>query len=319
MPELCTARARWYPFFASLSFVCFAKDVRVLSLEGAVLKRKEGKAAKGEALLWSYPSDYKAAVASAQAAKNAEAAPSKDEITVLLCAYRQGDGMAKRMLEEKIKHIGQAEIKSVTLPTSSTVLYAEQDGYFVPNCDGYECLDGIHPASLTIEQLQAPKRQEDAEGAGKLYTSQTWYGAAVTDVETAAAFSQKKTYKIPCAGKTLSATLAFVHTKGEEAMLIFEFYGIPSGGIPRTFAANVIYKSVYGMRIPKSAILEDEGKLFVRVYAGEALWLKTVQIVSDCGKTAIVKGGETATYKEKKRYPLKAGEGIYINYQAEET
>ena len=318
MPDLCAAQERQYPFFASLSFLCFAKDVHVFSLEGAVLKRKEGKTAKGEAILWSYPDDCKEAVASAQVAENAEAAPSKDEITALLCAYRRGDGAAKQRLNEKIARIGQADTKNVSLPAPSAVLYAGQDGYFAQNCDGYEYLDGINPATVEIAQLQAPKRQADAQGVGKLYTSQTWYGAAVTDEETAAVFVQGKTYQIPYAGDTLSATLAFLRTEGAEVILVFEFYGIPSGGIPRTFAANVIYKSVYGMRIPKSAILEDEGKLFVRVYAGEAVWLRVVQMMSDCGRTVIVKGGENTTYQEKKRYPLKAGERIYINFQTEE-
>lgn len=319
LPELCTAKERWYPLFASLSFVCFAKEISVLSLDGAVLKRKEGKAAKGEALLLSYPSDCEEAVTSAQAAENAEAAPSKNEITALLCAYRQGDGAAKQMLEEKIRHIGQAVPQSEPLPAPSNVLYAEQDGYFVQSCDGYEYLDGINPATVEIAQLQALKRKADASGEGKLYTSQTWYGAAVTNIETAAEFSQKKTYQISYAGKALSAALASVRTQGEEAVLIFEFYGIPEGGIPRTFKANVTYRSVHGMRIPKSAIFEDGGVLFVRVYAGEAVWLRVAEIVSDCGKSAIVKGGESVTYQEKKRYPLKAGEGIYINYQAEEN
>ena len=63
LPDLYTAQEAQYPLFASLSFLCFAKEAHTLSCEGEVLKRKAGKAAKGEALLWGYDSGLSKEVA----------------------------------------------------------------------------------------------------------------------------------------------------------------------------------------------------------------------------------------------------------------
>lgn len=196
---------------------------------------------------------------------------------------------------------------------------AATDGYFSQNCDGYEYLDGTDPFSLSAEAVLRLKEKQDTPAQGKLYTSQTWYGVCAADTEVAAQFAQGNTYEVPYLwGQTLRATLSAVRSEGAQSLLVFEFYGIPRGGIVRTFEANVVHTTLSGIRIPKTAIFEDGGVFFVRVYAGEALWLRTVEIVADCGRCVFVRGGKSTEYQGKKRYPLKAGEAIYINYQVKE-
>ncbi|MBO5790813.1 MAG: hypothetical protein J6R40_06605 [Clostridia bacterium] len=322
LPDLYTAQEAQYPLFASLSFLCFAKEAHTLSCEGEVLKRKAGKAAKGEALLWGYESGLSKEVALAQRAENAqEKSPAKEEIIALLVAYRRGDAQAKQTLSEAISLVGQASsAPSEPLPAPLATVCAQADGYFSPDCDGFECFDGADPLSFTVEQVLHFKEKQDTPAQGKLYTSQSWYALAVVEAEVAAQFAQGKSYEVPYLwGQVLRATLSAIRTAGAQSLLVFAFYGIPKGGIARTFTANVAHTTLSGMRIPKSAIFEDGGVFFVRVYAGEAVWLRTVEIVAHSGRCVFAKGGKSIEYKGKKRYPLKAGESIYINYEAKET
>lgn len=325
-PTLYTVRQESYPLCATLSFLCFGCAVP-LYCEGRVLAAERGKVACGETLLLGYGgagSQVLSFISALQAGAEGTA-PTKDELASLLCLYRQGDEQAgcaflqatgRICPPQKKAQAAAALIKAgESLPAPLFTVKAEADGWFTPFCDGFEALDRTDPHALTAKDVrQWRDRGQQPPAQGKLYTSPYWYAAAAVSKETADLFEAQRTYELPYgAGQTLSAVLV-KKQQGQEVLLLFEIYGIPEGGIRRTFTATVTYATLQGLRIPKAALLELPQTWAVRVYAGQAVWLRSVSLVADCGRFVFVKGGAVVKGQgEPTLYPLKENESIYLD------
>lgn len=202
---------------------------------------------------------------------------------------------AQNQLVALYAEAGAAKAGSISAPES---------GYFSARVDGYEAI--LTPAFLETATVSALEKYEGigrlyTEAIGKLVMSPKWYFASIVPLQNV------ETLRV---GDRIDVSFAFDFyepvrmkierispSENERCILVLssESY-IQNAVSSRTETADLMFSSVSGLRIPKTAIyVNEEGESGVYVLVGaEATW-KPIEILFDDGDCFIVKLDKSST------------------------
>lgn len=202
---------------------------------------------------------------------------------------------AQSQLSELYAEAGAAQAGQVSAPAS---------GFFSSRIDGYE--DVLTPAFLETATVSALAKYEGighlyTEAIGKLVLSPKWYFASIVPLKNV------ETLRV---GDWIDVNFAFDFyepvrmkierispSENERCILVLSSDSYIQNAVSsRTETADLMFSSVSGLRIPKTAIyVNEEGESGVYVLVGaEATW-KSIEILFDDGDCFIVKLDKSST------------------------
>ncbi len=189
----------------------------------------------------------------------------------------------------------ESESGSITAPVS---------GYFSSVTDGYEAL--LTPAFLETATVSALDKytglvSQDTGAIGKLVTSQKWYFAAIVPRESVSELRVGSRIDVNFADDfygTVRMKIERISPPEKERCILVlssESY-IQSAVSARTETADLVFSTLSGLRVPKTAIYVNEaGESGVYVLVGaEARW-KSIHILTDYGDSYIVELDKSST------------------------
>ena len=181
---------------------------------------------------------------------------------------------------------------------------AETAGYFSGVTDGLE--QQLTPEFLTVATVKQLKAFESAEPAqtgavGKLVTSPKWYYACIVDSASVAALRESERVDVSFAydfTQTVRMKIERISPSenGQCILVLSSDHNIQDAVTTRRQAADLIFETKSGLRVPKTAIyVNDEQESGVYVLEGaEARW-KTVHILYDNGESYVVELDKSST------------------------
>ncbi|MCL1828089.1 MAG: hypothetical protein FWG32_01185 [Oscillospiraceae bacterium] len=170
----------------------------------------------------------------------------------------------------------------------SAVISAEKAGLFMSALDGYEHLTPEFPDDLSVSGLRAVQqsRQEPPDGAvGKIIHSFTWYFAAATDEDRAAALKEGATvtldfgryYNLPLKVRVVKVSPP---ENGECVAVFSGSAALADTAALREVTARIIFNEYTGIRVPIQAVRMDQnGQPYVYTVTAMQAERKNIDII----------------------------------------
>ena len=212
----------------------------------------------------------------------------------------------------------KARLEALELQTDGmTTILAPESGVFSQTVDGFEHIRPSGVMDITPSALNAlftaPSTVSGRSAVGKLITEFTWYFAAVIDASDASALQAGREVIIRFSGAyntTVRMLIESINTREEgTCAVVFSCdRGIHEIASLRQLHAEVIFDSVSGLRVPKTAIQldDDDGAAFVYLQTGVRAERVNVEILMEIGDSYLVRDGALAGT------PLRDGSTIIV-------
>ena len=194
-------------------------------------------------------------------------------LDALLLGWGQNHEKLKQTIEEK-----QRECLSL-LPAPLDTVTAEQDGYFIPSCDGWESVWDMDKPSLSWqEQYQTPPAPPSS---AKLLTSLSFGVELYLSPDEAGCLEVKQSYPLTSQdGYTFEGILETLTYEQEGCVAHFAIHDLPTLALPsRLQRVKVTYQSKTYLRVPSEAVeYTPEGQSYVLIWQGSRLVARGVDI-----------------------------------------
>lgn len=201
-----------------------------------------------------------------------------------------GEGVSAKLASLK----SERERVALSLSGGSTSVRAPLAGYFYSSTDGYEnhiaydAVETLTPSAYR-EALTAPP---SALGTlGKIVRLPKWYLVCETDKETGAALSTGKNYTLLFSGgrAEISMRLEAVNTDESGALLIFSTQRMPEDfDFARTQHVELVTDTVFGYKIPASALRLVDGSVGVYIRSGNTIKFRLADVIYESGSSVFV-------------------------------
>lgn len=185
----------------------------------------------------------------------------------------------------------QIEESERTVQSGTNAVLAEHAGYFSAQADGLESV--LTPAALETMTLAGYRAlptafQTPKNAVGRLILGQTWYFVTELPAERAAQYAAGDRLTVDFALPTLRDVRMRIERIGEETdgaclIVLSCERGMQNVTALRRQAADIVFQTHAGLRVPKIALYHLDGEDGVYVLEGaRAVW-KPVTLLYECG------------------------------------
>lgn len=177
----------------------------------------------------------------------------------------------------------------------ANVVSASVSGYFYDYADGgegafdYDSVKKLTPTEYKTRVAQISAAQSNA--AGKIVTQPKWYFVTEATREECISLNKGKTYEILFSASNirLDMLLEAENIVGEEAVLVFSSYEMPSGfDFSRNQKVSIVAKTISGYRVPSSALRVVDGVVGAYIRVGNTVKFRVCDVIYESGAYSFV-------------------------------
>lgn len=220
-----------------------------------------------------------------------------------------------------------AQVESAT-PQSENSIQSPTNGYFVSCVDGYESiltLDGAENLSVSDYESIVRAAIEEKQGiVGKIIKSYEWYYAALVPADSLGAFSKgigiTLEFGLSGIAPIPGTVFSIIEEPGSDYAVVLIECSYISGELARlrTRSAQIVFRSISGLRVPSKAIRMVDGEQGVFVVDRKTVAYRTIDVVYESAGFVIARWDKTdASSLQLFDQIITEGTDLYVGKQLE--